>query len=232
MEKVSKMSKEIEQILGYEFQNQDRLERALTHCSYNKDQNTKHQDNERLEFLGDAFLDAIVGAELFNKMKNVTEGTLTKTRALVVCEESLAEVAREMNLGKYIYLGHGEELQGGREKTSILADCVEALIGAIYLDGGFGEAYKFVAGAFARVIDKAISGELFRDYKSEVQELLQAGGQQVVITYVTDSDEGPAHDKTFYVHMECDGKIYGRGVGKSKKEAEQNAAREAISTLR
>lgn len=226
------MTHEIEKIICYEFKDKARLERALTHCSYNKEQNTKHKDNERLEFLGDAFLDAIVGAELFKKMKNVTEGALTKTRALIVCEESLSVVAKELNLGSYIFLGRGEEIQGGREKISILADAVEALIGAIYLDGGFDEAYRFVSTAFSKLIEKAISGELFRDYKSEVQEILQAGGQQVVITYITDNEEGPAHDKTFYVHMECDGKTYGEGIGKSKKEAEQNAAKEAISTLR
>ena len=133
-----------EQLIGYKFNNPNLLERALTHSSYNKEKNTKHQDNERLEFLGDAFFDAIVSAELFKMMKGVTEGKLTKTRALVVCENSLAKSARKLGLGQYIYIGHGEEVGGGRDKDSILADAMEAVIGAIYLDGGFEPTEKFV----------------------------------------------------------------------------------------
>ena len=126
---------ELEKRIKYRFQDRVYLERALTHSSYNREKNTKHKDNERLEFLGDAFLDAIVGAELFVRMNSVTEGTLTKTRALIVCEKALAEVAREFNLGKYILMGHGEAGTGGRNKDSILADALEAVIGAIYMDG-------------------------------------------------------------------------------------------------
>lgn len=128
--------KKFEKAIGYEFKNKMYLERALTHSSFNREKHTKHQDNERLEFLGDAFFDAIVSAELFKRMDRVTEGKLTKTRALVVCEDSLAKAARKFNLGEYIYVGHGEKVAGGRDKDSILADAMEAVIGAFTWTAG------------------------------------------------------------------------------------------------
>lgn len=222
---------ELEKRIKYRFEDISYLERALTHSSYNREKNTKHKDNERLEFLGDAFLDAIVGAELFVRMNSVTEGTLTKTRALIVCEKALAEVAREFNLGKYILMGHGEAGTGGRNKDSILADALEAVIGAIYMDGGYDAAQKFTVSAFEKMIEGAMAGRIFSDYKSEIQEVLQSGGKTVNINYVLDREEGPAHDKTFYLHMECDGKKYGSGKGKTKKEAEQNAAKASLEIL-
>ena len=222
---------ELEKRIQYRFEDRSYLERALTHSSYNREKNTKHKDNERLEFLGDAFLDAIVGAELFVRMNSVTEGTLTKTRALIVCEKALAEVAREFNLGKYILMGHGEAGTGGRNKDSILADALEAVIGAIYMDGGYDAAQKFTVSAFKKMIEGAMAGRIFSDYKSEIQEVLQSGGKTVNINYVLDREEGPAHDKTFYLHMECDGKKYGSGKGKTKKAAEQNAAKASLESL-
>ena len=219
---------QFEKVIGYQFRNPEYLDRALTHSSYNKDKKTHHVDNERLEFLGDAFFDAIVSVELFRRMGQVTEGRLTKTRAQIVCERSLAETARRLNVGKYINMGHGEDSAGGREKDSILADAMEAIIGAIFLDGGYDEAQKFVVAAFDDTIEKAVEGKLFSDYKSEIQEVLQAKGRIVNITYKIDREEGPAHDKTFHVHLECDGQILGTGSGKSKKEAEQMAAKAAI----
>ena len=222
---------ELEKRIKYRFQDRVYLERALTHSSYNREKNTKHKDNERLEFLGDAFLDAIVGAELFVRMNSVTEGTLTKTRALIVGEKALAEVARDFNLGKYILMGHGEAGTGGRNKDSILADALEAVIGAIYMDGGYDAAQKFTVSAFEKMIEGAMAGRIFSDYKSEIQEVLQSGGKTVNINYVLDKEEGPAHDKTFYLHMECDGKKYGSGKGKTKKEAEQNAAKASLEIL-
>lgn len=221
-----------EQLIGYKFNNLNLLERALTHSSYNKEKNTKHQDNERLEFLGDAFFDAIVSAELFKMMKGVTEGKLTKTRALVVCENSLAKSARKLGLGQYIYIGHGEEVGGGREKDSILADAMEAVIGAIYLDGGFDPTEKFVLKYFSETIKDAAEGKLFSDYKSEVQEFIQKNGRNLAITYNTVKEEGPAHDKTFFVNLSYDGNILGEGSGKSKKEAEQQAAKAALARLK
>ena len=221
-------TKEFEKKIDYTFKNPDYLETALTHSSFHKEKNVEHKDNERLEFLGDAFFDAIVSVELFKRMGQGTEGKLTKTRALVVCEQSLAKVGRELQIGKYINMGHGEESAGGRKKESIIADAVEAIIGALYLDGGYEAASHFVVHAFSETIEKAVEGKLFSDYKSEVQELLQKKGKPVNISYEIDKEEGPAHDKTFFVHLECDGQVLGTGVGKSKKEAEQNAAKATL----
>ena len=223
--------KEFEQKIGYQFQNRNYLETALTHSSFNREKNTKHQDNERLEFRGDAFFDAVISVELYERLKHVTEGKLTKTRALIVCESALAQVARGYELGSYLNLGHGEDTGGGRHKDSILADSMEAVIGAIYLDGGYQAMQNFVKKSFSRMIDQAIDGKLFSDYKSEVQEILQGKGKPVTIAYETDREEGPAHDKTFFVHLSCNGEIMGKGIGKSKKEAEQNAAKQTLEML-
>ena len=223
--------KEFEQKIGYQFQNRNYLETALTHSSFNREKNTKHQDNERLEFLGDAFFDAVISVELYERLKHVTEGKLTKTRALIVCESALAQVARDYELGSYLNLGHGEDTGGGRHKDSILADSMEAVIGAIYLDGGYQAMQNFVKKSFSRMIDQAIDGKLFSDYKSEVQEILQGKGKPVTIAYETDREDGPAHDKTFFVHLSCNGEIMGKGIGKSKKEAEQNAAKQTLEML-
>ena len=223
--------KEFEQKIGYQFQNRNYLETALTHSSFNREKNTQHQDNERLEFLGDAFFDAVISVELYERLKHVTEGKLTKTRALIVCESALAQVARGYELGSYLNLGHGEDTGGGRHKDSILADSMEAVIGAIYLDGGYQAMQNFVKKSFSRMIDQAIDGKLFSDYKSEVQEILQGKGKPVTIAYETDREEGPAHDKTFFVHLSCNGEIMGKGIGKSKKEAEQNAAKQTLEML-
>ncbi len=223
--------KRFENEIGYKFKNRKYLERALTHSSYNREKNTKHQDNERLEFLGDAFFDAIVSAELFQRMEKEAEGKLTKTRALIVCENSLARAARNFDLGSYMYIGSGEDMAGGRNRSSILADAMEAVIGALYLDGGYEITRNFVLRTFNDIVDEAVAGKLFSDYKSEIQEKLQKSGKNISITYTTDREEGPAHNKTFFVHLSYDGRILGEGVGKSKKEAEQNAARAALCLL-
>ena len=222
---------ELESRIGYSFENKNYIERALTHSSYNRERNTKHRDNERLEFLGDAFLDAIIGAELFARMDKETEGGLSKTRALIVCEKGLASVARSIDLGDYMLMGHGEAITGGRNKDSILADALEAIIGAIYLDGGYEAAQEFTLREFRSLIEGAMQGKIFSDYKSELQEMLQSGGRLVNISYHMDREEGPAHNKTFFMHMECDGKKYGSGCGKTKKEAEQNAAKASIAII-
>ena len=211
-------SREFEKVIGYTFRDPAYLERALTHSSYNKEMNTQHVDNERLEFLGDAFFDAIVSVELFRRMGQVTEGKLTKTRAQIVCERSLAKIARSLNLGSYINMGHGEDSAGGRQKDSILADAMEAIIGAMFLDGGYEAAQQFVVKAFDETIETALNGKLFSDYKSEIQEQLQAKGKNVNIRYKIDREAGPAHDKTFFVHLEYTGQILGSGSGKSKKK--------------
>ena len=223
---------EFEQMIGYCFRNKRLLERALTHSSYNREKNTKHQDNERLEFLGDAFFDAIVSAELFQKMEKSSEGQLTKTRASIVCEESLAAAARKIEMGKYILMGHGEEVTGGRERTSTLADAMEAVIGALYLDGGYHRTRDFVLRTFAETIEAAVQGKLFSDYKSEIQEVLQKRGRSRIISYEIDREEGPDHDKTFTVKVEADGKELAIGEGRTKKAAEMDAAGKAIQNIK
>lgn len=220
--------------IKYNFHDETLLEVALTHSSYARERHGEKSgngDNERLEFIGDGFLDAIVGVELYNLMKKENEGKLTKTRALVVCEKSLAEEGMNLNLGKYLKMGKGEILSGGRMRESIIADAMEAVIGAIYLDGGYEQAKDFVLRTFSKKIEDAIAGKLYVDYKTKVQEVLQGRGCQVVISYITDKADGPDHDKTFYVHLECNGKKYGSGNGKSKKEAEQNAAKATLKEI-
>lgn len=217
-----------DEIAGYRFNNPELLKEALTHSSYGwNDSDDVRIDNEKLEFLGDAFLDAIIGSEIFRKMsKENKEGDLTKVRAQVVCERSLAVIARNLGLGNFLRLGVGEEKTGGREKDSLIADAVEAIIGAIYLDGGFQEAEKFVLKTFDNLIDEALAGKIILDHKTALHEYVQKEGAS--IKYVVDKTEGPDHDKTFYLHIEINDIPYTEGVGKSKKEAQQDAAKKLV----
>lgn len=224
----------IEKKLNYEFVDKGLLVTALTHSSFvremskNKLQDKSIEDNERLEFLGDAFLDAIVGKELYSKLNSRAEGDLTKLRAQVVCESSLVIIAKNLGLGDEMFFGKGEEKSGGSRKPSILADALEAIIGAIVLDGGYKAAEFFVLKNFDALIKKVIKGDFFADYKSKVQELIQAREKGADIKYVLDSDEGPPHNKTFYMHLEINGIKMGSGIGKSKKEAQQMAAKKTL----
>ena len=221
-----------ETMIQYSFRDRELLNQALTHSSFCREHTaTSRDNNERLEFLGDAFLDAIISAELYKRLEKVDEGKLTKTRALIVCESSLAAVAVRLKIGQHLNLGKGEEHSGGRKRDSILADAVEAVIGAIYLDGGYEEAYRFVAREFQTTIEDALAGRLFTDYKTLVQEALQERGRKTTIFYRLDREEGPDHDKTFYVHLVYNGKKMGHGTGKSKKEAEQNAAKATFAVI-
>ncbi len=214
--------------IGYEFQDSSLLRQALTHSSFtNETADKAGGNNERLEFLGDAIFDLIISEYLYGRMSEVKEGQLSKLRALIVCERSLAECGRNFGIGEELRLGRGEELNGGRNRPSILADAMEALIGAIYLDGGFDTATSFVLSAFEHTIEKALSGALYRDFKTELQELLQSK-KEADIHYRVDREEGPDHDKTFYVSLWDSQTKLGEGVGKTKKEAEQNAARAAL----
>ncbi|MFV0517988.1 MAG: ribonuclease III [Aminipila sp.] len=216
--------------INYKFKNAEYLDKALTHSSFVQEKNDRcGKDNERLEFLGDAFFDAIISEELFKKLTNVTEGRLTKLRASIVCEKSLAEQGRNLKIGEVLKMGKGEERMGGRNRESIIADAMEAVIAAIFLDGGFEEARKFVLRTFEGTIQNAVSGKLIKDYKTELQEHLQTNGD-VKISYHIDREEGPDHDKTFYVSLYTEGRLIGEGVGKSKKEAEQNAAKYALES--
>ncbi len=218
----------MENILGYKFNNPELLSEALTHSSYGKvDENGARIDNEKLEFIGDAFLDAIVGVEIYGRMTNdAREGDLTKLRAQVVCEKSLAIIGKSLNIGSYINMGIGEEKTGGREKESLIADTVEAIIGAIYIDGGFDNASKFVKSKFESMIEDAVEGRLILDYKTELQERVQRAGK--TLKYLVDKTEGPDHDKTFFIHIEIDDVPYTSGIGKSKKEAQQQAAHRLV----
>lgn len=220
--------KELQEIIGYSYKNEDYLIEALTHSSYaneNKKKNKKY--NERLEFLGDSVLGIIISNYLYKDQEDLPEGDLTKIRANIVCEESLKEAADTIKLGKYLFLGKGEEITGGRERTSIIADTFEALIGSIYLDGGLDAATTFVYKVMDRIIVDAVEGRIFRDYKTQLQEMLQSRTDEK-ISYDVVEEKGPDHDKKFVMEVRLGKKVLGSGEGKSKKEAEQKAAKKAI----
>ena len=216
--------------VGYEFKDKAILMNALTHSSYSSEHKMPYaSNNERLEFIGDAYVDAAVGAEIFTIMKDAPEGLLSKNRADVVREESLADVARGIGLGDYIYMGKGEEATGGRNKDSILADCFEALIGAIIIDGGYDAGNKVVLDLLGEKIRLAVAGKLRNDYKTMLQEKIQEKEHDIRIRYNTVSESGPDHNKTFTVEVVAGSSVIGRGTGKSKAKAEQEAARDALS---
>ena len=220
---------QFEQIISFDFGDIALLDRALSHSSYtreHKDESLK--DNERLEFLGDAFFDAIIGEALYEMFPEAEEGRLSKMRASIVCEASLARAAKRIELADYLLLGYGEEKNGGRNRASILADATEAVVGAIYLDGGYENAKSFVLDTFAEELKEAREGRFINnDFKSALQEELQAAGVHE-IKYILEREEGPDHDKTFTVRVEVKGKAAGHGTGKSKKTAEQAAAKQAL----
>ena len=223
--KIFKSTLELKERLKIDFNNTGLLQTAITHSSYANEKNVSF--NERLEFLGDTILELIISEYLFNKHKDETEGYLTKVRALIVCENSLFEIAKGWDLGKYICMSKGEEITGGRNRVSILADAVEAIIAAIYLDQGFEIAKNFVLRNFAGIIDKAVKNEIILDYKTKLQEILQKNGD-VDIAYELVSFEGPPHRREFFVQVSVHGEVKGKGSGFSKKEAEQMAAKEVL----
>lgn len=219
---------EFEDRLGYKFKKLEYLERALTHSSYSGGKN--NGSNERLEFLGDAVLQIAVSQYLFTNMTTVPEGGLTKLRASIVCENSLYSFAKRIDLGRFIFLGKGEEMTGGRDRRSILADAFEAVIAAIYLDGGMSEAEKFIL-KFVPSIDALKSGKVkLGDYKTILQEIIQQNPEEHISYEVTD-EEGESHHKIFTADVLLNGQVIGSGKGQSKKEAEQAAAREAIQLM-
>lgn len=220
---------EFQNIIGYRFRNVDLLTCALTHSSYSNEKHWKYsRNNERLEFLGDAVLELISSEYIFNENKSMPEGEMTKLRASLVCEPSLAISAREINISKYLFLGKGEKQTGGAFRESILSDAFEAIIGAIYLDGGFTNAKEFVKRF---VLSDIENKKLFYDSKTILQEMVQASTKDT-IHYEILKEEGPDHNKT-YVTLCCIGnKKCGTGEGRSKKAAEQKAAYETILQLR
>lgn len=222
----------LEEKLNYSFSDKNLLKTALTHSSYRREHPEQGHDNERLEFIGDGILDAVIALKLFRLEPDKPEGTLTKTRALIVCERSLAQAGRNIGLNDHLLLGAGEEKTGGRTKDSILADAVEAVIGAVLIDGGYEVCEKVILELLSETMEEAMKGSLFTDHKTEFQELVQKKGRVNEIKYITDRSEGPDHHKTFFVHVEVDGKTMGSGTGRSKKEAGQNAAKQAIANLK
>lgn len=220
----------MQKVLHYEYKNQGLLEEALTHSSYaNEHRSSAIKDNERLEFLGDAILDLIISEYLFKKFPQMPEGDLSKIRASIVCEGSLAKMAKKMNFGQYILLGKGEELTGGRERASILADAFEAITGSMFLDGGFDCARHFLHETLVYEVEQTASIEtLYKDYKTLLQECIQKVSANP-IHYEVVSEEGPDHDKHFHVEVYHEEKCLGSGIGKSKKEAEQDAAKKALN---
>lgn len=223
------MIKDLETAIGYRFQNLSLLQNALTHSSYaNERWHNSLLSNERLEFLGDSILGMLVAEYLFRNFPNRPEGELTRMRADMVCEKTLAAAANRIGLGKHLLLGHGEEQGGGRSRDSILADAVESVIAACFLDGGVDAALKFVQQFI--LVEVPVSKLHNADYKTQLQELVQQKKNQV-LSYALVGQSGPDHDKQFDVEVSLNGAVVGRGSGSSKKRAEQDAARTAIEKL-
>ena len=211
--------------IGYNFKNIELLKTAFTHTSYANER--KISSNEKLEFLGDAILEFVVSDYLYANYKKLKEGEMTKVRATVVCEESLHQVALKYHFDDLLYLGKGEKLSGGNHKKAILADSVEAVIAAIFLDSGLEEAKKFILENLKEAIEQASKSVGQKDYKTVLQEKLQKHGT-VHIEYLIIKEEGPDHDKTFVAEVKCNGKQLAVGQGNTKKQAEMEAARVAL----
>ncbi|MBQ7580011.1 MAG: ribonuclease III [Clostridia bacterium] len=216
----------LEKKIGYSFKNREYLNRALSHSSYVNERHNNEESNERLEFLGDSVL-GIITADYYFHNFSLPEGELTKLRASTVCEKTLSSFADQIELGKYLKLGKGEERTGGRQRPSINADAFEAVIAAIYLDGGIEEARKFVLRFVERLSEKHGS---FKDYKTTLQEIVQKNPEET-LEYIIVDESGPDHDKSFEVEVHLNSNVIGRGKGKSKKNAEQEAAREALELM-
>lgn len=219
----------LEKEIGYEFKDKKLLKRALTHTSFANEQKiNKNGHYERLEFLGDAVLELLTSEYLYLSNEEMVEGAMTKMRAAIVCEMSLAKSAAEISLSNYIYLGKGESATGGRKRDSIISDVLEAVIGALYLDGGLDVAKAFVHKYILKDLEER---QLFYDAKSSLQEFVQKN-KSGVLNYVLLDVSGPEHNKEFKCAVNIDGKCWGTGKGKNKKEAEQQAALEAMIALK
>jgi len=223
------MIKDLEAAIGYKFQNISLLQNALAHSSFaNERWHDSLRSNERLEFLGDSILGMVVAEHLYRNFPDRPEGELTRMRADMVCETSLAAVAEQVGLGNHLLLGHGEEAGGGRNRASILADAVESVIAASFLDGGMAAARSIIDRfVLSRVPVRQLTN---KDYKTALQELVQQKKNQV-LTYTLTGESGPDHDKVFFVDVLLNDNVIGHGTGSSKKRAEQDAARAAIEKL-
>ena len=221
---------EFENKIGYTFRNKDLLHEALSHSSYaNENKHHGRHSNERLEFLGDSVLSIVVSEHLFTHFKHLPEGELTKIRASLVCEKALFEFSKKIDLGQHILLGKGEENSGGRERPSIVSDAFEAVIAAIFLDGGMEAAEKYVLSFIPKNLD-ANSAKALQDYKTMLQEIIQRNPEERV-EYVLADQIGPDHDRKFVVNVCLNSNVIGTGEGHSKKQAEQAAAKEALKLM-
>lgn len=226
---MNRKLEELEEKIQYRFGRRELFKQALTHSSYSNEHHWTHsQCNERLEFLGDAVLELVTSDFLYHKYQDLPEGDMTKTRASIVCEPTLAYCAQEIGLGEYLLLGKGEEATGGRNRNSVVSDAMEALIGAIYLDGGFANAKEFIHRFILNDIEHK---KLFYDSKTILQEIVQSGGSGE-LSYEILKEEGPDHNKSFEIRALIGGREVGRGVGRTKKAAEQLAAYKGILALR
>lgn len=220
---------ELQRIIGYQFNNVELLKEALTHSSFANEHHKKLKCNERLEFLGDSVLSIVVSDYIFANCPKLPEGELTKLRAALVCEKSLYGFAKKIELGNFLLLSHGEKRNGGALRASILADAFEAVIAAIYLDGGIEPAKKHILRFIVPEIEQRKT-QRFKDYKTSLQEIIQKNPGEK-LEYILVSSSGPDHNKHFKVEVHLNSNVIGRGGGKSKKEAEQQAAREALELM-
>lgn len=219
----------LENEIKYTFKNKELLKKALTHTSYANEK--RIESNEKLEFLGDSILEFISSKYLYSNYPNLKEGEMTKVRATVVCEKSLYKIAKKHNFSEFLYLGKSEQLTGGKNRPAILADSVEAIIAAMYLDGGLKEVEKFIINNLKEEIEIATKHVGDRDYKTVLQEKLQEHGD-VKIVYEITKEEGPDHDKSFEAQVSLNGKVLAKGKGKSKKEAHMQAAKKALENMK
>lgn len=232
LEDIANIAENLEKKIEYYFNNKKILINALSHSSYvNENRDYRLTSNERLEFLGDSVLNLSISEHIYFNHTNLTEGEMTKIRAQIVCEASLLVCSNKIQLGECLLLGRGEELTGGRTRVSILSDAFEALIGAIYMDSGIESAKKFIMNQMKDIINKSLSGSITMDYKTELQELVQRGGESKIVYEIVEQ-KGPDHDKIFVSRVKILEAIVGIGEGKSKKEAEQMAAKAALVKLR
>ncbi len=221
--------KKFQEMINYRFKDEKLLYEALSHSSFANESKRQRNSNERLEFLGDSVLSVVVSDYIFEHFKHLPEGELTKLRASLVCEKALFDFAKKIDLGSFIFLGKGEELTGGRERPSIVSDAFEAVIAAVYLDGGLKAASKYVLSFIPEDI-KPHSAISFVDYKTALQEVIQKNPEEKV-EYVLIGESGPDHDKKFTVQVMLNSNVIGEGVGRSKKSAEQSAAKEALALM-
>ena len=220
---------ELEEKIGYHFKDKKYLKTALTHSSYANENKKAGPSNERLEFLGDSVLGVVVADYLFKHRPDLPEGDLTKIRSSLVCEKALCGYSKQMGVGDYLRLSHGEQNSGGAERSSILADAFEAVLAAIYLDGGMEKAREFVLRFTVPEMENP-KPKAFKDYKTALQEIVQQNPEEK-LNYVLVGESGPDHNKHFVVEVHLNSNVIGKGGGRSKKEAEQQAAREALELM-